>query len=277
MLGGARPSRRRGRRAPDDPLRARAVRSERLRAPPRRSSGGRPGDRVDRDWFIHPESFARLRGLVLDDADGVPPRESAPTGYVARGAPRPRRRAPTSACSPSSCRPSTPRASSRADRDKVRLASHEVRLSPEQQRVVDLVEEEFLPRRGRAAEPGGGAGSSRRRRRRGARALPGARAVREARARQGVAVLPRRRRSTRSRRSSSRSSASGRRSARATSRTCSASRANTRFRSSNSSISAGSRRASANGASCARGRGGSKVMASLERSRSCLGSATRNC
>jgi selenocysteine-specific elongation factor len=32
----------------------------------------------------------------------------------------------------------------RAERDKARLATHEVRLSPEQQRIVDLVERAFL-------------------------------------------------------------------------------------------------------------------------------------
>jgi selenocysteine-specific elongation factor len=31
----------------------------------------------------------------------------------------------------------------KADRDKVRLGSHDVRLSPEQQRIVDRVEQEF--------------------------------------------------------------------------------------------------------------------------------------
>jgi selenocysteine-specific elongation factor len=38
----------------------------------------------------------------------------------------------------------------RVDRDKVRLAAHEVRLSPDQQKVVDRVEQEFL---GAAAAP----------------------------------------------------------------------------------------------------------------------------
>src|SRR5262249_60829180 len=32
----------------------------------------------------------------------------------------------------------------KAERDKVRLASHEVRLSPEQQRIVDQVEHDFM-------------------------------------------------------------------------------------------------------------------------------------
>jgi selenocysteine-specific elongation factor len=39
----------------------------------------------------------------------------------------------------------------KTERDKVRLASHEVRLSPEQQRVVDRLEEDFL--RAEAAPP----------------------------------------------------------------------------------------------------------------------------
>ena len=39
----------------------------------------------------------------------------------------------------------------KTDRDKVRLASHEVRLSPDQQRVLDRLEEDFL--RADAAPP----------------------------------------------------------------------------------------------------------------------------
>src|SRR5205807_10003147 len=39
----------------------------------------------------------------------------------------------------------------KTDRDKVRLASHEVRLSPEQQRIIDLLEGEFS--RAEAAPP----------------------------------------------------------------------------------------------------------------------------
>ena len=39
----------------------------------------------------------------------------------------------------------------KSERDKVRLAAHEVRLTPEQQRVVDQIEQEFL--RAEAAPP----------------------------------------------------------------------------------------------------------------------------
>ena len=49
-----------------------------------------------------------------------------------------------------------------AERDKVRLATHEVRLTPEQQKVVDRVEAGLPGRRGRSAEPRGGAGAGRR-------------------------------------------------------------------------------------------------------------------
>jgi len=48
---------------------------------------------VDRDWFIHPDSFRAPARLVVDEAVGVPSRASAQARNVRRGAPQPRRRA----------------------------------------------------------------------------------------------------------------------------------------------------------------------------------------
>ena len=49
----------------------------------------------------------------------------------------------------------------KTERDKVWLASHEVRLSPEQQRVMDTLGGRIQPGRGRPAQPRGSAGSGR--------------------------------------------------------------------------------------------------------------------
>jgi selenocysteine-specific elongation factor len=98
---------------------------------------------VDRDWYLHPESFARLRGLAvtaLEQFHRANPLKPGMSREELRG------RAGSADERVFSFLLSTLDAEGvvRAERDKVRLASHEVRLSPEQQRVVARLEEEFL-------------------------------------------------------------------------------------------------------------------------------------
>jgi len=122
-------------RVPFGPERVRAVLAE-LQA------GGRVLA-VDRDWYLHPESFARLRGLTvtaLDQFHRANPLKPGMSREELRG------RAGGADERVFSFLLSTLDAEGvvRAERDKVRLATHEVRLSPEQQRVVTRLEEEFL-------------------------------------------------------------------------------------------------------------------------------------
>ena len=145
---------------------------------------------VDRDWFIHPESFDAAPRPRHGRARGVPPREPAQAGHVARGAPRPgRRRRRARLCLPALVpqrrgrRQDRPRQSAARLPRGATLAGAAARHRSGGGRVQ--------PCRGRPAERGGGAGPGRSRRRRGARALPGPRPVRQARARQGLALLPR--------------------------------------------------------------------------------------
>jgi selenocysteine-specific elongation factor len=98
---------------------------------------------VDRDWHLHPESYGRLRGLVVEalerfhDANPLRPGMSREElrgraggadekvfAYLVGALQEEGLIAP--------------------DRDKVRLTSHEVRLSAEQQRTVEQVEHDYL-------------------------------------------------------------------------------------------------------------------------------------
>ena len=98
---------------------------------------------VDRDWYLHPESQARLRSRALDTlaqfhrANPLKPGMSREELRGRIGAPEERMYAHLLTTLEAE-------GSLRAERDKVRLASHEVRLSPEQQRIVDRLEEQFL-------------------------------------------------------------------------------------------------------------------------------------
>ena len=105
---------------------------------------------VDRDWYIHPDSFARLRGLLLD-ALAVFHRASPLKSGMSREELRGRAGAADERVFGFLLSSLDAEGTVKADRDKVRLASHEVRLSPEQQRIVDALEGEFS--RAEAAPP----------------------------------------------------------------------------------------------------------------------------
>jgi selenocysteine-specific elongation factor len=105
---------------------------------------------VDRDWFIHPESFARLSTLVVETltafhhAGPLKPGMSREELRSRAGSADERVFAFLLSALGADGRVKT-------ERDKVRLASHEVRLSPDQQRIVDRLEDDFL--RAEAAPP----------------------------------------------------------------------------------------------------------------------------
>jgi selenocysteine-specific elongation factor len=105
---------------------------------------------VDRDWFIHPDSFARLRGLLLDELAAFH-RASPLKSGMSREELRGRAGAADERVFGFLLSSLDAEGTVKADRDKVRLASHEVRLSPEQQRIVDTLESEFS--RAEAAPP----------------------------------------------------------------------------------------------------------------------------
>jgi len=104
----------------------------------------------DRDWFIHPDSFGRLRGLVLDELTAFH-RASPLKPGMSREELRGRAGAADERVFGFLLSSLDAEAAVKTDRDKVRLASHEVRLSPEQQRIVDVLESEF--NRAEAAPP----------------------------------------------------------------------------------------------------------------------------
>ena len=108
---------------------------------------------VDRDWFIHPESFARLRGLVLDELTAFH-RASPLKPGMSREELRGRAGASDERVFAFLLSSLGAEGVVKTDRDKVRLASHEVRLSPEQQRIIDLLEGEFS--RAEATPPSAG-------------------------------------------------------------------------------------------------------------------------
>jgi selenocysteine-specific elongation factor len=105
---------------------------------------------VDRDWYLHPESFAGLRAravTALGDFHRANPLKPGMSREELRG------RAGGADDRVFAFLLSSLDAEGvvRAERDKVRLAAHEVRLSPEQQRVLTRLEEEF--RKAEAAPP----------------------------------------------------------------------------------------------------------------------------
>src|SRR3989442_410430 len=107
---------------------------------------------VDREWYLHSESSARLRALVLaaleafHRANPLKPGMSREELRVRTGGADERVFATLLAALEAE-------GALASDRDKVRLASHQVRLTPEQQRIVDRVEQEF--RKAEASPPKG--------------------------------------------------------------------------------------------------------------------------
>jgi selenocysteine-specific elongation factor len=105
---------------------------------------------IERDWYIHPESYDRLRGLVvaaLEQFHRANPLRSGMSREELRG----RAGAADERVFAHLLTTLDAEGQVRAERDKVRLASHTVRLSADQQRAVERIEEEF--RKAEAAPP----------------------------------------------------------------------------------------------------------------------------
>ena len=105
---------------------------------------------VDRDWFIHPDSAARLRALAVQALEAFHRANPLKPG-MSREELRGRAGAVDERVFAFLLTALDAEGAVKTDRDKVRLASHEVRLSPDQQRVLDRLEEDFL--RADAAPP----------------------------------------------------------------------------------------------------------------------------
>jgi selenocysteine-specific elongation factor len=98
---------------------------------------------IDRDWFLHRESIDRLRLLAiaaLEEFHRIHPLRPGMSREELRG----RAGGADERVFAHLVSALETKGVVRSERDKVRLASHEVRLSPEQQRIVDAVEESFL-------------------------------------------------------------------------------------------------------------------------------------
>ena len=104
---------------------------------------------IDRDWFVHPESLARLRELALAAIEQFHRAFPLRPG-MSREELRGRAGAPDERVFAHLVAALEAQGVVRTDRDKIRLASHDVRLSAEQQKTVDRLEQEFL---GAAAAP----------------------------------------------------------------------------------------------------------------------------
>jgi selenocysteine-specific elongation factor len=104
---------------------------------------------VDRDWYVHPESLARLRTLALAALEQFHRTFPLRPG-MSREELRGRAGAADERVFGHLLDTLTAEGVVRTDRDKVSLAVHEIRLSPEQQKFADRVEQEF---RAAAAAP----------------------------------------------------------------------------------------------------------------------------
>jgi selenocysteine-specific elongation factor len=98
---------------------------------------------IDRDWFVHAESLARLRDLAVTTLTQFH-RASPLRPGMSREELRGRAGAPDERVFAHLLGALEAEGLVRTERDKVRLASHEVRLSPEQQKAADRLEQEFL-------------------------------------------------------------------------------------------------------------------------------------
>ena len=105
---------------------------------------------VDRDWFLHPESGSRLRTLVVGALAAFHRAHPLRPG-MSREELRGRSGGADERVFAALLAALETEGVVKSERDKVRLAAHEVRLTPEQQRVVDQIEQEFL--RAEAAPP----------------------------------------------------------------------------------------------------------------------------
>ena len=105
---------------------------------------------VDRDWSLHADAVARLRGLITA-ALGQFHRAQPLRGGMSREELRVRAANADERVFAHVLGALDAEGAVRVDRDKVRLASHELRLSPVQQTAVDRLEREF--REAAAAPP----------------------------------------------------------------------------------------------------------------------------
>jgi selenocysteine-specific elongation factor len=105
-------------------------------------SGGRVVA-IDRDWFVHPESLTRLRGLTVAALEQFH-RASPLRPGMSREELRGRAGAADERVFAHLLTALEAEGVVRADRDKVRLASHEVRLTAEQRKAADRLEQDFL-------------------------------------------------------------------------------------------------------------------------------------
>jgi selenocysteine-specific elongation factor len=98
---------------------------------------------IDRDWFVHRESLDRLRALALAALEQFHRAFPLRPG-MSREELRGRSGAADERVFANLLDTLAAEGVVRTERDKVQLASHEVRLSAEQQRVVDRLEQDFL-------------------------------------------------------------------------------------------------------------------------------------
>jgi selenocysteine-specific elongation factor len=97
---------------------------------------------IDREWFLHADAVARLRGLILTALERFHRAQPLRPG-MSREELRGRGGGADERVFAHVLSTLDAEGVVRVDRDKVRLGSHEVRLSAEQQAVVDRVEREF--------------------------------------------------------------------------------------------------------------------------------------
>jgi len=98
---------------------------------------------VERDWYVHPESQGRLRTMALAALEQFHRAHPLRPG-MSREELRGRAGAADERVFAHLLGTLAGEGLVRVDRDKVALASHEVRLTPEQQRAVDHVERQFV-------------------------------------------------------------------------------------------------------------------------------------
>ena len=97
---------------------------------------------IDREWFVHADAVARLRGLILSALERFHHAQPLRPG-MSREELRGRGGAADERVFAQVVAALDAEGVVRVDRDKVRLGSHDVRLTAEQQAAVDRVEREF--------------------------------------------------------------------------------------------------------------------------------------
>jgi selenocysteine-specific elongation factor len=98
---------------------------------------------IEREWFVHTDAYAALRQAIVATLEQFHRANPLRPG-MSREELRGRAGAADERVFASALAALGEAGTVRAERDKVRLASHEVRLTREQQRVVDQLEQAFL-------------------------------------------------------------------------------------------------------------------------------------